>query len=148
MLKHLIRVGTVSNRNPGRCAVRVIFDDLDRLVSDWLPVVVPQALHTRDMALPDIGETVVCLFLGTGVESGFCLGAVYAEAAPAGSGSERGVWFPDGSSAYYDREAGELHVAAKSSVVVKAPSVTIDGDARITGSLSVEGDLLQGGDGA
>lgn len=145
MMKSMVRVGTVSDRNPDSCSVRVVFSDQDDLVSDWLPVVLPQALNTCDYSLPDIDETVVCLFLGSGIEAGFCLGAIYTDANPAGNGEQRGVWFPDGSHVFFDHKTGTLTVTANGGVVIKSPSSTIDGNVRIVGNLVVEGSITRGG---
>lgn len=145
MMKSMVRVGTVSDRNPNSCSVRVVFSDQDDLVSDWLPVVLPQALNTRDFSLPDIDETVVCVFLGSGIEAGFCLGAIYTDANPVGNEEQRGVWFPDGSYVVFDRETGTLTVAANGGVIITAPSTRINGDVRITGNLIVEGSITRGG---
>lgn len=144
-LKSLVRVGIVSDRDPKRCAVRVIFADQDAMVSGWLPVVVLQARDTRDFALPDIDETVVCVFLGSGLEAGFCLGTIYTSAAPAISGDERGVWFPDGSHIVFDRASGTLVINAAGNVKVTAPNTTIEGDVTINGNLDVSGTITRGG---
>lgn len=146
MIKSMVRVGIVSDRDPKRCAIRVIFPDQDNLVTDWLPVVVTQALKTRAFSLPDIDETVVCVFLGSGVEKGYCLGAIYDEDnVSASSGDQSGVWFPDGSRVVFDRSSGVLTVEAKGGVSIKAPTTTIDGNVHITGNLTVDGGITRGG---
>lgn len=145
MMKSMVRVGTVSDRDSELCAVRVILPDQDDLVTDWLPVVVPQALNTRDFSLPDIDETVVCVFLGSGVEAGFCLGAIYTDAQAAGNENQRGVWFPDGSQVIFDHATGNLTVIAKGSVIITAPSTMINGNVRVTGNLVVDGSITRGG---
>jgi len=145
-LKSLVRVGVVSDRDAERCAVRVIFRDQDELVTDWLPVVVPQTKETKDFSLPDIDEPVVCIFLGSGLEAGFCLGAIYTGASPAASGDERGIWFPDGSRVVFDRASGTLVVSTAGSVSVTAPSTTIDGNVTIKGNLDVSGTITRGGE--
>lgn len=69
-----VRVGVVSSVSPEQYAVRVICEDEDDLVTDWLPILVP-ALKNVEPTIPDIGDSVVCLFLDDGVE-GFCLGSI------------------------------------------------------------------------
>lgn len=64
-----IRVGVVSSVDLDQHTVRVLFPDLDNQVSSNLEVL-------RD-GMPNIDETVVCIFLGNGLESGFCLGSPY-----------------------------------------------------------------------
>ena len=64
--RNLIREGVVSSRDiPGR-TVKVFFPDRD-LVSGNLPL-------QNGVTMPAIGDPVVCLFLGNGLERGFCLG--------------------------------------------------------------------------
>jgi len=78
---NLIRTGIVSDRNEGEAAVRIVMEDRDGMVSNWLPVIVPPLKyddpeHVVTYKIPEVGATVLCLFLGTGLESGFCLGQV------------------------------------------------------------------------
>lgn len=148
-LRNLIRVGVVSDRSTKLCAVRVVFEDQDNLVSGWLPVILPQTGSTKDFMLPDIDERVVCLFLGNGIEAGFCIGSFYAGGLPGGvSGDKRGVWFEDGSYVEFDRATGTLRVKAQGNVAVMAPAVTIDGNVTISGNLAVGGTFTHGGGGA
>lgn len=146
VLRNLIRIGIVSDRSADECAVRVVIEDQDELVTDWLPVIVPSAGRTKDFILPDVGDRVVCLFLGNGLEAGFCLGSYYSGDVPSGAtGDKRGVWFEDGSYVEFDRNAGILRVKATSSVAVTAPTITIDGNATVTGNLTVNGRIFGGG---
>ncbi|MNP73522.1 hypothetical protein D3C76_1702470 [compost metagenome] len=78
---------------------------------------------------------MLCAFLGNG-PAGFCLGAYYTdEDLPPGADQQRGVWFEDGSYAYYDRSIGKL--------VVKATGgVKIEGDLEVTGSIKRAGEVI------
>lgn len=134
-MRNTVRLGTVTDHDHDSCAVRIVFEDQDNLVSDWLPVVVPQAEGARYVSLPDVGDTVIAVFLGNGIEAGFCLGAIYIS-APPGTANQNGVWFPDGSHVYYDRAAGVLTVQAASNVAITAPTVTITGDLDVSGSIT------------
>ena len=78
---NLIRTGIVSDRNESEAAVRIVMEDRDGMVSDWLPIVVPPLVYDDPeypitLKIPEVGTTVLCLFLGTGLEAGFCLGQV------------------------------------------------------------------------
>ena len=139
-IQSMIRVGVVSDRSVERCAVRVIFEGQDQMVSDWLPVVQPLAGRARFFALPDVGDSVICLFLGTGLETGFCAGMYYAGGAvPAASGNTIGVWLPGGNYVELDQSTGSLAVQATGGVSITAPAVSI------TGNLSVSGSITRGG---
>lgn len=53
-----------------------------KLVSGWLPVLVPRASADMAFDLPDVGDQVLCLFLGNGLEEGFVLGSMYGAQTP------------------------------------------------------------------
>lgn len=97
--KVLLKIGEVSSVNPATCTARVVFDDDDSLVSGDLQILQMNSLKNKGYWLPDVGEDVVCIFLGTGVEEGFILGATYAGAVkpPVNSQDKRAAHFSDGS---------------------------------------------------
>ena len=78
-MNELARVGYVVSRQPEKHRVRVEFRDTvtAKLVSGWLPVLVPRASADMAFDLPDVGDQVLCLFLGNGLEEGFVLGLTY-----------------------------------------------------------------------
>ncbi|WP_425622484.1 phage baseplate assembly protein V [Brevibacillus borstelensis] len=132
--KNMLRVGVVSSVNPANATVRVFFPDRDNLVSNELPVIFPHTLKMRHYSLPAVGENVVCLFQGNGIQDGYCLGAIYSEVdlPPVQDKNLSGVWFEDGSHVYYDREKKKLHVKAVSDVY-------IDGDLHVSGQVYTGG---------
>ena len=69
-MNELARVGFVVSRQPEKHRVRVEFRDTvtAKLVSGWLPVLVPRASADMAFDLPDVGDQVLCLFLGNGLE--------------------------------------------------------------------------------
>lgn len=75
MVSSLIRVGIVSTVDSSRYTVRVTFPDREGLVSGELPLVAPPGLHR----LPNVGDNVLCVFLGNGIRSGYCLGTFYSD---------------------------------------------------------------------
>lgn len=115
----LLKIGEVSSVNPQSCTARVVFDDDDGLVSGDLQILQMNSLKNKGYWLPDVGEDVVCAFLGTGVEEGFILGATYAGAVepPASSQDKRAVHFSDGSFFEFDRSASEFKVEIGASKV-------------------------------
>ncbi|KEQ22303.1 phage baseplate assembly protein V [Paenibacillus tyrfis] len=143
-LANMVRVGTVSVIDPDRCAVRVVFPDRDDLVSDFLPVVVLPG----EYVLPKVNDRVLCLFLGNGLETGFCLGSFYFNASPPPTTApeKRGTWYRDGSYIDFDEASGTLAVHAKGKVIIKAASgLEIAGDVHISGNLTVDGSITGGG---
>jgi len=65
----VLRFGVVSNIK--KDSVSVIVPDKDNTVSAYIPLLANMAL------LPKVGEPVVCIFEGEGLETGICLGLYY-----------------------------------------------------------------------
>ena len=129
ILKSLIKIGEVSSVNYANGTARVVFDDDDSIVSYDLPVLQTNTLLNKDHALPDVGEDVVCLFLPSGNEEGFILGAVYAgEVQPAETSKDiRSVTFSDGTEIKYDRAAHLLSVKIDgTTITANRENVNID----------------------
>lgn len=128
----MIQIGTVSTADPATGSVRVAFSDQDNMVSAPLPVIGAGGWG-RGMALPEPGETVLCVYLDNSQSAGFCLGTYYAgdEQSP-GNSNQRGIWFEDGSYVYYDRAFQVLQIKTAGGV-------------RIDGNLSVTGTITNGG---
>lgn len=122
-MNELARVGFVVSRQPEKHRVRVEFRDTvtAKLVSGWLPVLVPRASADMAFDLPDVGDQVLCLFLGNGLEEGFVLGSMYgAQTPPVPSGDKFHRTFSDGTTLEYDRKAHKLTVHALGDISVTA----------------------------
>lgn len=122
-IAQLARVGFVTARQPERHRVRVEFRDTVTapLVSGWLPVLAPRASADMAFDLPDVGDQVLCLFLGNGLEDGFVLGSMYgAQKPPVSSGDKFHRTFSDGTVIEYDRKAHKLTASVVGEVIVQA----------------------------
>lgn len=75
LVRNLIRIGKVSSVKPSMGSVQVLFEDRDRIISSDIPVI-------ESASVPSVGDTVLCLFLGNGLEDGFCLGRFYSRSNP------------------------------------------------------------------
>lgn len=75
LARNLIRSGRVNSVNKTEGTVRVLFEDRDNLISNDLPVL-------ESAAIPDPGDQVLCIFLGNGIEDGFCLGRFFSKENP------------------------------------------------------------------
>src|SRR5690625_1554247 len=82
LVANLIRVGEVTSVNAGAATARVRFIDRENTESYDLQLLVRSSLKDKNYHMPDVGENVLCLFLPSGVEAGFVLGAYY----PSGVG--------------------------------------------------------------
>lgn len=97
-------------------------------------------MRTKHYWLPDIGETVLCAFLGNGMETGFILGSSYSDVdgVPVGDVSKKGIWFEDGTFIQYD-------VSEKILTIKNTNPITVIGDVDITGNMNISGNLSVGG---
>lgn len=78
VLENLIRIGQVSSVDASRQMIRATFPDRDNQVSDWLQLVTPPLVYDLEtqLKMPEVGQDVLCLFLGNGLETGYWLGTV------------------------------------------------------------------------
>lgn len=129
-LKNIIRVGIVSSVNGTNCTARVTFPDKDNMVSAELPVIQIGGNGTQGYWIPEVGTRVLCLFTpnasGSGINSGFILGAYYTKATPPAESDPnvRSIRFPDGSFVKY--ENGTITINAASEIILKAPTININ----------------------
>ncbi|MBJ6362092.1 phage baseplate assembly protein V [Paenibacillus sp. GCM10012307] len=74
----IIRIGEVSDVDEDELAIRVTFPDREDQVSDWLTAIMPPIELNDDVRIqmPEIGDAVLCVFLGNGIETGFFLGTI------------------------------------------------------------------------
>lgn len=150
-LNGIIKIGEVCAVDYSNCTARVVFDDDDGIVSNNLQVLQRNTYKNHDVAMPDIGEDVICLFLSSGIEEGFILGSVYAGDVmpPSNNGNERVVVFADDTEVRYDREKHEMYIkigateikSNPKSTTIKSASITLDGDVHITGTTQADANM-------
>ncbi len=117
-----LKVGVVTESLADSGRVRVRLPDADDLITHELPVLFPKTSRDRMIAMPDVGEHVLCAFLASGLEGGFCLGAFYsaADGVPVASGDKWHVAFADGTTLEYDRAGHALTAQVKGDATVTA----------------------------
>ena len=127
-IKNLVRAGRVSVVIPERMAVRVVFEDKDRLVSDELPVLTFGSSKNKMYWLPDVGEQVCCLMLPNGHNAGFCLGSYYSDADPPNVSDQsiRRIDFGDGSYVQFDRGTGNLNINCTGNVTINGKTINLN----------------------
>lgn len=69
-----IRMGKISSVNQEKCAAKVLFEQLDNMVSDDLSIVTRNGTSLTIEELPKINQPVLCLFLDESSD-GFILGS-------------------------------------------------------------------------
>lgn len=118
--------GIVAQSKPGFARVR--FDDLDGMMTDWLPTTHANTQNNKDVEALDVGAQVSCL-LDARMEDGCILGAHYSEvdAVPVSSNDKWHKRFADGTTLEYDRSTHSLQVNVVGTIVVKAAeSIMLD----------------------
>lgn len=116
----LFKVGEVSSVNPARCTARVVFDDEDSINSYDLPILQRNTFANKDYQTVEVGEDVLCMFLGPGQEDGFIIGSFYAGEVtpPESSNDKRTVIFKDGTRFSYDRASHVLTATIEGTEIV------------------------------
>lgn len=130
VIRELVRVGVVTNVYPERGTVRVRLVDADDQVSFELPVLYRKTMKDKEYWMPDVGEQVVCLFSGQGLEQGFVLGAIYSkkDSVPVSSRDKWHIKFEDGTMIEYDRKSHKLVIQCVGDIqIVAQGNVTIIG---------------------
>jgi phage baseplate assembly protein gpV len=115
-----LRLGIVQDQDASLCRLRVTFNELDHMLSYWLPLVVPKTQNDKAYWLPDIGEQVVCL-MDERDEDGVVLGAIYSQAdsTPVQGADKFHLGFKDGTAVEYDRTAHVLAANFSDSTAIK-----------------------------
>lgn len=129
ILKH----GVISSVNPSKATARVTFADRDNLVSYDLPVLQHNSGSVKFYSMPSVGQPVLCLFLGTGMENGFIVGSFYTDENPPPT-TDANIHLMKFASGLIQYDAGS------NSLTIVAP-----GGVNITGNVIVQGDVVANG---
>ena len=153
-LSATLQFGEVSEIDPKSHKVKVAFNALDGMTSDWLPVITMGAGGNQFYALPDVGATAVCL-MNAGGDGGVVLGVIYNDhdTPPTNNGD---LWikkFTNGTTISHNRQNGQIIVETSGDVLIKSanqvtldtPSTIITGDVQVTGTLNASIDVVGGG---
>ncbi|MBQ9487273.1 MAG: phage baseplate assembly protein V [Selenomonadaceae bacterium] len=121
--RDLVKEGIVSEVYPARHSARVTFEDKDNVVSAELPIMTLWALDNKAYALPDIGETVLCLF-ATNADTtgeGWIIGSRFHDKSKPNANAQdvMRIDFKDGTSVEYNRKQHALKVECKGTLEIK-----------------------------
>lgn len=139
-----VRLGKISAIDYPAGAVRVVFADRDSSVTRFIPY-----FCGDEYKMPEIGDMVLTLHLSNGSEAAVVLGRPWSlkNTPPEG---KKGLFRKDFSNTegeslmrYFE---GVLELLAPKQIVIKAEKVIIDGEAEITGNLTVSGKITAGED--
>lgn len=124
-----MRVGIVKQQDLSMARVRVVFPELDQMMTYWLPIVVQKTQNDKAYWIPDIGEQVICM-MDPHYEAGVVLGAIYSQSdpTPVASANKFHLGFKDGAAFEYDRAAHVLSMsfADGTSITYNAGTSTLN----------------------
>ena len=128
--REIVKEGIVSDVFPERHSARVTFEDKDDVVSAELPVLCLFALKNKAYALPDVGDSVVCIFAtndGT-TGDGWILGSRDRDdATPKVSSIDKSrLDFEDGTYIEYDRKSHELNVKCVGEIKINGTKIFLN----------------------
>lgn len=119
-----VRVGVVSSVNREKGTARVYFEDREYAVSHDLKVIVPQTMKTKYYWMPDVDETVICLFLANGQETGYIVGSVYSDVdkphPSIGDNDHDAIHFEDGTFVKYEANTRTLYIDCVGDINIRA----------------------------
>jgi len=128
--RRLISEGIVSVVYPERHSARVTFPDKDDVVSAELPILTTCGSQNKSYSLPDVGESVICLFATEDDMSGtgFILGARYDDKNPPAVNSQdvTRIDFKDGTFIQFDRAKSELRIECKGDVIINGKRIFLN----------------------
>lgn len=130
----MMRFGKITEILADEGKVRVKFTDLDNIVSNPIPVVVPAALEDKFFIPFAINEQVCCM-MDENCEYGAVLGAIYSrDTRPPGSANPDTIAISIGANNLQitiDRQSGSLSLEVNGDVSVKCNNARIESNSVI-----------------
>lgn len=128
--RQIIREGKVSAVFPKNHTVRVEFEDKGNLISDELPVITTWALDNKMYHMPDVGETVVCLFASNAdnTGTGWVIGSRFHDKSTPNANNQdvTKINFRDGTFMQYDRSKHELRVECVGNIYINGKNIYLN----------------------
>jgi len=131
LLSMTLRAGEVVARDPKTCRVKVQFKDAENIVTYWCFVVLKKTHRDKEYWLPDVGETVICVFPYFDQKHGYVLGSFYndKDLPPTFSGPGQYVIHDESGNVFLvDRQRKQIYLIAE--------QVNIVGNLRVTGNIA------------
>lgn len=128
--RQLVREGKVSVTYPERHAIRVEFEDKGGLISAELPVLTTWALDNKMYHMPDVGETVVCLFASNAdnTGTGWVIGSRFHDKSEPNADNQdvTRIDFKDGSFMQYDRAKHEMRIKCVGNIYINGKNIYLN----------------------
>ena len=137
VLRHIIRIGTVTAIDDASGYVQVNFDDRDDAPRD-----IPMFSLIKEYNMPDIDDPVWCLFIPFAPD-GICLGRWFDNEANKPPVNNRNIWHKalrKKGSMSFDDDSETLTINAK-NIVFNTGKANFSGEVTIAQNLTVKGEL-------
>lgn len=149
-LDNVLRFGTILEVDYANATARVQSGNIQ---TDFLPWITPRAGDVRIWLPPKEGEQVLVLAVSGEFNTGVILPALFASNAPNDSPDEFSLHFPDNAVLKYNFASGHFSltnfksgdIQASSQINITCPTVNINGNLNINGSVTSTGDMVAGG---
>lgn len=119
----LVQIGQVQSVDYAAGTVRVLHPDagINGSVSTDLPIIRPKR--------PEVGDSVICVYLSNGQAFGICLGAIYQRQTPPPESGQiiEAFALPGGASLRYDTANNRFILVAENVDVEATGTVNING---------------------
>lgn len=142
-VSNLIRQGTVTAVKKGYCRVKT-----GELETDWRPYCTVRAGKAKKHWRPSFGESVLLLSPYGDLAGAYVGPSLFcdANAVPTDEENTEYTIYDDGAVIAYNPDTGklqavgikEVQVEASESAYVKSPDITLDGNVKVTGTLTAE----------
>lgn len=106
----LIKIGQVQSVDAATNMIKVLHADTDGLVSRSLPIMRPKPL-------PEVGDTVLVVYLSNGNSYGICIGGYYQSANAPDENIIECLLLPDGACIKYNTVTKILTIDAEHVVI-------------------------------
>jgi phage baseplate assembly protein V len=157
-LEGMVRCGRVTKVKTSPSVAATVTSPDRGFQSGYLIALQRNTIGHQDYYVPVPGEAVWVLMQGKSLNRGLILGSAYTDGCPPpfNSTTVRGMKFADGSYIIYDTSGsgnyqlnlvgkvtatvgGSLTATVSGAVTLKAPTIKLDGNVEITGTLKVDG---------
>jgi len=134
--ERFLLLGRVESLDEKLHRVRVSLPDRDNMITGWLPVITLFSYGDAAYALPQKGDTVLCVFFKHGLEDGFVIGSIYTKKhePPLKNKNLNYIVWEDGTRVIYNKEtrtltiysAEKINIVADKEINISAPCVKVN----------------------
>jgi phage baseplate assembly protein V len=165
-LEGMVRCGRITKVSTNKCVAATVTYPDRGFQTGYLTVLQRNTIGTQDFYCPVAGEPVWVMMQGRNLSRGLILGSAYTEDNPPPYGVQtiRGTVFSDGGYVIYDTAGGgnyqmncvgkwtiqtggdvnltckgNLNAQVSGTAIIKASTITLQGDTTVQGNLTVTG---------